>query len=188
LNDVQRKIYFGQLWPAACQAKGWRVKDDVRRQHTTAECMRMVKAPITDSTTALGPDQVTALFCYLDHLVHPGDLIRAAKWVDCQTDYRAYNRARQADWHQRKAYGRGGRKLTQNRFGGAATAEGEPFEKFDPAAIRKRHLTMASRHRRKQAAGEHRNVAAQAVPHAFVATVGGKVVLGPVLVDETVPF
>lgn len=183
MTDEQRNRYFGQYWPGACQAKGWRVKDEVRRRHTTGECMRLVRAPITESTTALGEAEITALFCYLDHLGHPGDLLRSARWVDCQTDYKAYNLARQADWHQRKTYGRGGRKLTKNRFAGAATAQGEPLDKFDPEAIRKRHMTMASRHRRKkQKAGEH----------AWVAMVDGEKILGPAPVlqevDHNCPF
>ena len=182
MTDEQRNRYFGHYWPAACQWKGWRVKDEVRRRHTTGECMREIRAPMTESTTDLGPDEITALFVYLDHLGHPSDLIKAAAWVDVQTDYRAYNRARQADWHERKTYGPGGSKrLRKQRFSGQGSAQGGPFEKFDPAEIRKRHLTTANRHRakirrEKQAAGAF----------AFVAMVDGKQLVGPQVVGAAV--
>lgn len=159
MTPYQRSIYFGQLWPDACQAKGWRRDDEVRRRDTTGECMALIGGPATESTTALGQDEITALFCYLDHLGHPACLIRSARWVDCQTDYHAYNRARQADWHESKAYGGGrGEKLRKNRFGGARSAQGDPLDKFNPDAIQKRYLTMRNRHGRKgyrpkQAAG-----------------------------------
>src|SRR5882672_394487 len=101
MTDEQRNRYFGLYWPAACQAKGWRVKDDIRRRHTTAECMREIRAPILESITELDQDQVTALFTYLDFLAHPASLEKSQRWLDCKQDYRAFNRARQADWHER---------------------------------------------------------------------------------------
>lgn len=180
MTPQARAHYHGRLWPAACQAKGWRVGDEVRRRDVVLECMQKVRGPlVTSSHPNFGDDETTALFCYLEHLAAPDDLAKSARWLDCQKDYRAYNRARQADWHQEKTYGRGGRKLVRDRFKGQASAQGEPLEEFDPAAARKRHLTMVTRHRRKkQAAGEH----------AWVAEIAGRKILGPALVDETVPF
>lgn len=151
MTPGERVHYFVTLWPAACSVKRWNHRDEAKRRTVTAECMRLVRGPQTNSTTALGRDEVTALFCYLDFLAHPADLVRSARWADCQTDYHAYNRARQADWHESKAYGEGGSKrLRKQRFAGSNTAQGEPLEPFDPAAIRKRHLTMATRHQAKQ--------------------------------------
>lgn len=175
MTDEQRNRYFGHYWPAACQAKRWRVKDEVRRRHTTGECMRLIGAPITESTTELGEAEITALFCYLDHLANPSSLEKSQRWVDCQQDYKAFNEARQADWFERKTYGRNGSKrLRRDRFKGQETAQGEPQEVFDPAAIRKRLVTMGRRARakgyrpKKQAAGSL----------SFVAVIGGKVMVG----------
>lgn len=178
MNAAQRSIYFGELWPAACQAKGWRSGDELRRRHATGECMRLVRGPQTESTSDLGPDEITALFTYLEHLAAPADVMKSARWVDCQTDYRAFNRARQADWHQAKVYGRRGGKLTRDRFGGQESAQGEPLDKFDPEAIRKRHMTMAARHRQKQRSGELGHVAQAAEQKAGQAE----------LLDHNCPF
>lgn len=177
MNDFQRNRYFGLYWPDACAAKGWRVKDEVRRRHTTGECMSLVRGPQTESITEMGDDEVTALFTYLDFLAHPGDLIRAAKWVDCMMDYRMFNRARQSDWHERKTYGpRGSGRLRKQRFAGKS-AQGEPFEKFDPEAVRKQHMTMAARHRAKG----YRPTKQMPGDLRFVTVVGGKAVAGPEL-------
>jgi hypothetical protein len=152
MSPATRAKYFSQYWPAACAAKGWRAGDQDKRRQVTLECMRLVRGlAVTTSDTRFGPDEITALFCYLDHLAHPADLDRAARWVDCQTDYRAFNRARQADYHEAATYGgAGSKRLRKQRFGGAQSAAGEPLEKFDPEKIRKRHLTMATRHQAKE--------------------------------------
>lgn len=148
MNPWQRKKYFGELWPAACLAHEWDVKDDQKRKDVTFECMRLIGGPETDSTSALKPDEITALFCYLEHLADPASLDNSARWVTCQEDYHTFNRARQADWHERAVYGPGRNKLDRDRFGGAASAAGGPLESLDAEAVRKRHLTMARRHQR----------------------------------------
>lgn len=150
MNANERKIYFGQLWPAACLANEWDVKDEAKRREITAECMRLVRGPQTDSTSLLGPDGVTALFTYLAHLADPSSLDKSARWVTCQEDYRTYNRARQADWHERALYGAGKNKLDRDRFRGATSAAGGALDTLDPDEVRKRHLTVASRHQKKQ--------------------------------------
>ena len=176
MSPEARSCYFGHYWPTACQAKGWRVKDEVRRRHTTGECMRLVRAPVTESTTDLGPDEITALFTYLDFLANPSSLEKSQRWLDCQQDYRAFNRARQADYYERKTYGQGGsKKLRKNRFCGQQSAQGMPQENFDPEAARKRFVTMKSRYRtakKKQQPGDLR----------FVAEIAGRVVTGPTAV------
>jgi hypothetical protein len=153
MSPATRKTYFA-LWIAACKAKGWDSKSDALRRAEVLECMTLVRGPrVTTSDPAFGSDETTALFCYLEFLAHPDSLDHAARWVDCQKDYHAFNRARQADWHEEKAYGkRGSSKLRKYRFAGQQSAAGEPLEQFDPEQIRKRHLTMASRHQRKQRA------------------------------------
>lgn len=150
MSPGTRTRYFS-LWLAACKVKGWDAKDDGLRRATVLSCMAQVRGPqVTTSDPDFGPDEITALFVFLDHLAHPSDLLKAAAWVDCQTDYRAYNRARQADWHEEKTYGKvGSGKLRRNRFQGQKNAAGEPLDRLDPDAIRKRHLTMVSRHEKK---------------------------------------
>lgn len=152
MTSAQRTIYFRDFWPAACAGQKWNIRDNIRRQLVTGECMTAIKAPATASTSDLGDDEVTALFCYLDFLGDPASLNKSARWLDCQQDYRAYNRAKQADWHERALYGHSKRpnKLDRNRFCGAQSAAGEPLDAFDPEGIKKRHMTMASRHQKKQ--------------------------------------
>lgn len=153
MTPAQRTRYFKHFWPAACAANGWSARDDERRKHVTRDCMEAIAGPATDSTSKLGEDEVTALFCYLDHLAAPDDLNKSARWVSCQDDYRTYNRARQADWHERSLYGRGRNKLDKNRFDGETSASGGPLDTLDADEVRKRHLTMASRHQKKLRAG-----------------------------------
>jgi hypothetical protein len=151
MTPGQRSSYF-LLWADACAAQGWSAKDNAKRQQATVDCMRAVRGPATSSTSDLGQDEITALFCYLTYLkTGEADLDAAARWVDCQQDYKAYSRARHADWHEQKLYGKTGKpnKLDRNRFAGAKSATGEPLDKFDPKAIHQRHLTMASRHQKK---------------------------------------
>jgi hypothetical protein len=154
MSPSERVTYFRDFWPAACAANGWKKSDDERRRKVVLQCMEAVGGPlVTTSGGAFGRDEVTALFCYLDFLAHPADLDRSARWADCQEDYHAYNRARQADWYERKAYGsKGSGKLARERFSGARSASGEPLDHFDPKAINKRFVTMASRAQKKERA------------------------------------
>ena len=179
MDDVERAKYHGQWWPEACQTQRWRVKDEDRRRHVALECMRLVRGPmVTTSHPDWGHDETTALHTYLRILADPS-LVNSQRWLDCQKDYVAFNRARQADWHERKAYGRkGSGKLARNRFAGAKSAQGEPQEEFDPQAARKRHISMAYRNRQRTG---YRSKKQPAGEHAFVAMIGGKVVAGPEL-------
>ena len=157
MTPAERKTYFGHLWPAACQAQKWEVKDEGRRRAVTRACMRLVRGPETDSTSALGPDEVTALFTYLRHLAGPASLDASALWATCQEDYRTFNRARQADYHERALYGAGPNKLDRDRFGGERSAAGGPLDSLDADQVRKRHLTMATRHQRKERQARREN-------------------------------
>lgn len=149
MNAKERSLYFSELWPAACLANEWPVKDEARRRRVTRECMDLVGGPATDSTTKMGPDEVTALFTYLRHLADPASLEKSARWVTCQDDYHTFNRARQADWHESETYGASKNKLDRQRFGGARSAAGDALADLDPDQVAKRHLTMATRHRRR---------------------------------------
>lgn len=149
MTPRERAKYFGELWPAACLSHEWDVKDEARRRAVTVECMRLVRGPSSDSTSALGSDEITALFCYLEHLADGASLEKSAAWVTCQEDYRTFNRAKQADWHERALYGNAKNKLDRDRFRGASSAVGGPLDTLDPDAVRKRHLTFASRHQKK---------------------------------------
>jgi len=150
MNITQRKIYFGTLWPAAAAANGWERKDDAKRHEVLQTCMRLIRAPQVESSSELGSDGITALFTYLEFLAHQDNLDLSARWLDCQQDYKAFNRARQADWHERKTYGGSSKRLASERFAGARSAQGEALDEFNPEAIRQRHLTMATRHQAQQ--------------------------------------
>ncbi len=150
MTPAERSHYHVVLWPAACRAQGWQPKDPEKRRAAVLACMAAVSGPaVTTSDARFGRDEVTALFCFLQHLADPASLDKSARWVTCQQDYRTYNRARQADWHERKLYGAGKNKLDRNRFGGTASAAGGALDDLDPEAVRKRFITMASRHQRK---------------------------------------
>lgn len=150
MTPRERTHYHAVLWPAACRAMGWSHKDQERRRKVVIDCMEAVRGPlVTTSDPEFGRDEVTALFCYLEHLADQASLDKSARWVTCQQDYRTYNRARQADWHERKMYGPGRNKLDRNRFKGAASAAGGPLDNLDADEVRKRHVTMASRHQKK---------------------------------------
>ena len=153
MTPGERVKFFRDFWPAACFANEWDIKDDARRRQVILDCMRLVSGPaVTTSDPAFGRDEVTALFCYLDHLAHPADFDKSARWDSCRHDYHTFNRARQADWHERKLYGRKPNKLDRDRFAGEKSASGDALDDLDPEAVRKRHLTFASRHQRKERA------------------------------------
>jgi hypothetical protein len=67
MNAAQRKTYFVLLWPAACKAQGWLVKDDDRRRDVT------MQATGKDSTSRLSEAQITLLFNRLKQLADPAD-------------------------------------------------------------------------------------------------------------------
>jgi hypothetical protein len=152
MSPATRIRYFS-LWAAACRCQKWPAKDEAFRRSVTRQVMEAVRAPVTDSITALDDDQISALFRFLEHKADDADLIKAARWVDCIKDYRTANRARQADYHERALYGSNKRKpnkLDRDRFAGERSALGQPLADLDPEEVRKRHITFASRHQKKQ--------------------------------------
>lgn len=152
MTPATRTRYF-RLWAAACACQRWPAKDEAFRRSITRQVMEAVRAPITDSITELGDDEISALFRFLEHKADDADLIKAARWVDCIKDYRTANRARQADYHERALYGSTKakpNKLDRNRFAGETSALGKPLADLDAEEVRKRHLTFACRHQAKQ--------------------------------------
>lgn len=118
MNAAQRRVYFTQVWPAACAAQGWSPKDDAMRRQCTATAMRLCGCAGITSASQLNSAQVTALFCYLKHLARPMDLRLLSDWDDCQKDYISYNRTLQAGyWRTRAGYRKGGR-IDRQRFEG----------------------------------------------------------------------
>lgn len=149
MTPKTRVFFFAEIWPAVCAKQGWSKSDNAKRHEVVATCLRLVRAAAVESMSDLGPDEVTAFFCYCEFLATE-TLEAAENWDECMRDYKTYNRARQADWHERSLYGGRKNKLDRQRFGGAASAVLPPAESLDPEEVRKRHLTMASRHQAKQ--------------------------------------
>ena len=124
MNQAQRRKYFTDLWPAACAANGWDVRDNARRREVT------LYATNSSTTTCLQEYQITALFLYLRHLAAPDDLTLAAEWLQCRENPRAYNKIKQGKFWERKAYGgvgttaTGSSRLHRQRFKGAVPAHG----------------------------------------------------------------
>lgn len=148
MTPKARATYFA-LWQAAAAASGWSHKDETKRRAVTTDCMRQVRGPVVKSSSDLGEDEITALFCYLEHLGDPASLDKSARWDTCRQDYKTYARAKQADWHERETYGAGKNKLDRNRFKGETSAKGGPLDDLDPDKVRKRYITMANRHAAK---------------------------------------
>lgn len=144
-----RKRYFA-LWQAAAVASGWNTKDEAKRRAVTTDCMRLVRGPVVKSSSDLGEDEITALFCYLEHLGDPASLEKSARWVTCQEDYKTFSRAKQADWHERETYGTGKNRLDRDRFAGETSAQGGALDDLDPEKVRQRHITAANRHAAKR--------------------------------------
>lgn len=148
MTPKARATYFA-LWQAAAVASGWNAKDEAKRRAVTTDCMRLVRGPVVKSSSDLREDEITALFCYLEHLGDPASLEKSARWVTCQEDYKTFSRAKQADWHERETYGTGKNRLDRDRFAGEVSAQGGALDDLDPEKVRQRHITAANRHAAK---------------------------------------
>lgn len=148
MNAKQRRLYFTQLWPAACEANGWDPKDD--------ECRREVTEYATHqpSTRMLSQAQITALFLYLRHLAHPEDPRLAEQWRACRQDRSKFNLVRQAEHFRRLCgYSRIG-KLSKDRF--AIFFEEElDLAAIDDAQLEQFIITCKERLRRKRELEKH---------------------------------
>lgn len=116
MTTAQRRLYFTQLWPDACQAQGWRRGDDTRRKAVVQECAEAIGAPPTDSTRDLGEAAITALFTYLRYLGNPDDFAALADWDTCRKDYLTWNTMKQGNWWRGKAGYKSRGKLDKQRF------------------------------------------------------------------------
>lgn len=181
MDAAQRRAYHGRRWPAACAARDWHAKDEELRRQVTHDCMTSVRGPriFSSSDPRFGQDEITALFCYLEHLANPSSLDLAARWTQCCQDYRSFNRARQADYHERSLYGTGKNRLDKNRFAGRTSANAHPLNPLDPQEIYRRHLTVKSRRdKAEREASKLAKARAQMLP---VPPDGTVILLGPVV-------
>lgn len=71
MTPAQRSLYFGTLWPAACEVQGWSSKDDDRRRQVTQDATGQASA------SGLTESQITALFDHLKWLADPCNLDKA---------------------------------------------------------------------------------------------------------------
>lgn len=151
MTPAARVTYHKTLWPAACLAQGWDARDDAHRRDVALLVMHEVRGPsVTTSAPEFGAAETTALFVYLHQQANPNDLVAMEEWLKCKDDYVTYNQARQADWHERRAFGRqGSAKLQKNRFKGEQTAQQGPLEDLDAKAVAQRLLTMRRHNERR---------------------------------------
>lgn len=96
MNQRQRSTYFGTLWPAACQAQGWSIKDEHRRKCVT------VGATGEESTSDLNEDQITLLFNKLKFLADPKNFDKALADADPAAALEE-NKRKQLIWRIEKA-------------------------------------------------------------------------------------
>jgi hypothetical protein len=68
MTPKQRSLYFGTLWPKACEVQGWDPKDDTRRQAVTLEATGKASAG------SLNQSLISALFDHLKWLADPYSL------------------------------------------------------------------------------------------------------------------
>jgi hypothetical protein len=154
MNPKTRTAYFS-IWKKVMAVQGWdkltKPLQDDKRRAVTSKTMQDIGAGDCDSTTRLSPAEVTALFTHLNHLARPDCLTAAKLWTDCMADYKAFNMSKQADWHEKKAYGRtGGGRLDRQRFGGRAHAVQNDFSRpLNRREAEQRLMTTRSRARAK---------------------------------------
>ena len=55
MTKGERVKLFRDLWPAACLANEWDIKDDTKRREVILECMELVRGPLDE----LDPDEVS---------------------------------------------------------------------------------------------------------------------------------
>src|SRR5689334_10551627 len=109
MTPAARVTYHKTLWPAACLAQGWAARDDAHRRDVALLVMHLAGGPaVTTSSPEFGAAETTALFVYLHQLANPNELVAMEGRLKCKDDYITYHKARQADWHERQAYGKKG--------------------------------------------------------------------------------
>lgn len=96
MTPRQRSTYFGTLWPQACKAQGWNVKDENRRKCVT------FGATGEESTSDLNEDQITLLFNKLRLLADPQNFDKALADADPAAALEE-NKRKQLIWRVEKA-------------------------------------------------------------------------------------
>jgi hypothetical protein len=91
MTPKQRSLYFGTLWPAACEVQGWDPKDNERRQAVTLESTGKASAG------SLNESLISALFDHLKWLADPYSL-EAALPAACPEISEENHRRRQLVW------------------------------------------------------------------------------------------
>lgn len=71
MTSRQRSTYFGTLWPAACAAQNWNLRDHQRRRDVT------FSATGKESTGDLNQSEITLLFNKLRWLADPSNFDKA---------------------------------------------------------------------------------------------------------------
>jgi hypothetical protein len=101
MNQKQRNLYFGTLWPAACETQDWNPKDEARRQAVTLEA--------TGKTSAgnLNESLISALFDHLKWLADPYSLEAALPAANPEIGEENHRR-RQLVWRINKTVAKAG--------------------------------------------------------------------------------
>jgi hypothetical protein len=150
MNQRTRILYF-RLWQDACAAQGWSPKDETMRRQVTSYCMVEIGGPAVDSITKLGHHEITALFALLRHYAEPDSLDKVGEWERCKTNYRDFNRVRQARHKLQEAGHADNGRLNQNRFNGELS-QAFPAPLPAPATVRQMCITADARLEAKKAA------------------------------------
>lgn len=141
MTTAQRARYFSILWPAACRAQGWPVKDEAKRRECT------FTATEQDSTTGLSQHEITALFAYLGHLA--GDAQASDLWRRVgRVGAAAVNMQRQGEHLRDEAGYKAGGKLDFDRF--RKFDDGEIAPEMNASEARKYQMTMQNRVRKSR--------------------------------------
>lgn len=142
MTSRQRSTYFGTLWPAACKAQGWSVKDENRRKCVT------VGATGEESTSDLDQDQVTLLFNKLKFLADPHNFDKALADADPATALEE-NKRKQLIWRIEKAAakvpGDAESWLTELAAGKCAAHNVREWRKLPTPELLRFSFTVASR-------------------------------------------
>jgi hypothetical protein len=143
MNESQRIHYQAELWPAVCAAQGWDARDKELRRHKRAECWDAIGVPEMDDSMPWDNASTTALFTLLRHLANPNNINLVMAWDDCRANYKAFNAAKWADFHQRRAFGQnGGQRVVRNRFAGRDKGVQQPDEPLTEKEAGDRLMTM----------------------------------------------
>lgn len=95
---LYRVRFQADFWPAVCAAQGWDPRDEIRRRDLRARCWEEIGIPERGDAMPANDAEATALFTLCRHLAEPDNINLALRWDQCRPDFRAFNKARQADF------------------------------------------------------------------------------------------